>query len=246
VARETAIVIDERAAAELFGHGEAVGAEVVVSGGSRRTVVAVVRHVSLRGPEQTSMPQIYVPARTDRGGFNFLVRTSVPPEAVVPSIRGALPGAATNGASALQIRPLEDAFRNITADRRFNASVMSIFGVLAIVIGAAGIFGVLASVVAQQTREMSLRVALGATTGRIVTGVLAQAGRYLAAGLAIGLTVAWWASQGIATILFDVRPGDPVVYATVAAVMAAVGLLAALVPARRAARVDPRIVLRSE
>jgi ABC-type antimicrobial peptide transport system permease subunit len=93
---------------------------------------------------------------------------------------------------------------------------------------------------------MSLRVALGATTGRIVTGVLAQAGRYLAAGLAIGLTVAWWASQGIATILFDVRPGDPVVYATVAAVMAAVGLMAALVPARRAARVDPRLVLRSE
>ncbi len=246
VARETAIVIDELTAARLFGQREAVGAEVVLSTNNRRAVVAVVRHVSLRGPEQTSGPQIYVPARVDRGRFNFLVRTSAPPETVIPAIRAAFPDAVTTGARALQIRPLEDAFRNITADRRFNAGLMSIFSALAIVIGAAGVYGVLASIVAQQTREMAVRVALGATTGRMVSSVLAQAGRYLAIGLVVGLTAAWWASRSLASILYDVRPSDVSVYATVAGVVIAVGVLAACIPAWRAARVDPVVALRAE
>lgn len=246
VARGTTIAIDERVAAQLFGQNQAVGAEVAVSGDDRRTVVAVVSHVSLRGPEQTSAPQVYVPIRVDRGGFNFLVRTSASPASLVPAIRAAFPSATTSGTDALQIRLLEDAFRNITADRRFTAGLMSIFAMLAIVIGAAGIYGVMASVVAQQAREMSLRVALGATTSRIIADVLAQAGRYLVVGLSIGLAAAWWMASGIASILFEVRPSDGATYAVVAALMVTVGLAAALIPARRAARIDARLVLRSE
>jgi ABC-type antimicrobial peptide transport system permease subunit len=244
--RDTAIAIDDRTASELFGQDEAVGAEVLVSGRERRTVVAVVRHVQQRGPEQTSSPQIYVPASIDKGGFNFLFRTSGPAETMVPAIRAAFPAAATSGAAALQVRPLEAAFRNITADRRFSAGLMSIFGALAVVIGAAGIYGVIASVVAQQTREMAVRVALGATASRITVSVIAGAGRSLIAGLAIGLTVAWWASQAIAPILYDVRPTDTGVYATVAGVLIGVGLVAAWIPARRASRVDPLLALRSQ
>lgn len=244
--RNTAIAIDERTAAQLFAQGGAVGGEVMVSGRDRRTVVAVVRHVEQRGPERQSMPQVYVPAQIDKGGFNFLVRTSASPDTVIPSIRAALPAATTSGSAAVQIRTLETAFRNITADRRFNAGLMSIFGALAIVIGAAGIYGVLASVVAQQLREMAVRVALGATTCRITAGVIAQAGRYLIAGLAIGLAIAWWASRTISSILYDVRPTDVGVYATVAGVIIVVGLVAAWIPARRASRVDPLLALRSE
>ncbi|ODS58715.1 MAG: hypothetical protein ABS36_04090 [Acidobacteria bacterium SCN 69-37] len=240
------IAIDERIATQLFGADEAVGAEVITGDGNTRTVVAVVRHVHLRGPEQTSGPQVYVPVRIDRGRFDLLIRTSAPPATVIPAIRAAFPSAVTSGPAAMQIRPLEDAFRNITADRRFNAGLMSIFSVLAVVIGAAGVYGVLASIVAQQTREMAVRVALGATTGRMVAGVIAQAGRYLAAGLVVGLAVAWWASQGLASILYDIRPTDAGVYATVAGVMITVGVLAACVPAWRASRVDPVVALRAE
>lgn len=248
-ARQTAVIIDESTALALFGLRDAVGAELTAVGPpgpiGRRTVAAVVRHVHLNGPEQTAAPQIYLPTRIDQGGSDFLVRTSQPPATVIPAIRAVFPARPT-GPAPLEILPINDAFRNITADRRFNAGLMSIFGVLAIVIGAAGIYGVMASVVAQQTREMGLRVALGATTGRIVTGVLTQAGRYLVVGLVIGLAAAWWVSKGIESILFEVRPTDVVTYGIVVGVMVTTGLLAAWVPARRAARVDPIIVLRSE
>lgn len=126
------------------------------------------------------------------------------------------------------------------------AGLMSIFGAIAIVIGAAGIYGVMASVVVQQRREMGLRVALGATTARIVSGVMRQAARYLGVGLVLGLAAAWWASKALESILFGVQPGDPVIYAIVAAVMMGVGVAAALIPARRAARVDPKVVLQGD
>jgi putative ABC transport system permease protein len=122
---------------------------------------------------------------------------------------------------------------------------MSIFGVLALFIGGAGIYGVMSSVVAQQTREFGVRIALGATARQIRETVLAQAGRYLLAGLVIGLAAAWWISKMFASLLFSVHPTDVFVYIVVAVLVLAVGLAAALIPARRAARVDPIVSLRS-
>jgi predicted lysophospholipase L1 biosynthesis ABC-type transport system permease subunit len=246
--RDTTIVIDERVAELVFGDREAVGADVVSAGQGigRRTVIGVIRHVRLSGPEQSARPQVYLPFTEDRG-YTFLVRTAGAPAAMISAIKAAFaPGQSAGPDAPIEIRRLEDAFRNITAGRRFNATLMSLFGVLAVVIGAAGVYGVMASVVAQQTRELGVRVALGATTGRIVRGVLAQAGRFLAAGLVIGLPAAWWASQSIASLLFEVRPTDIRTYAIVVAVMVATALIAAWIPARRAARVDPLVALRAE
>jgi ABC-type antimicrobial peptide transport system permease subunit len=123
---------------------------------------------------------------------------------------------------------------------------MSMFGALAVVVGALGVYGVIASVVAQQTRELGIRVALGATTGRIVGDVLAQAGRFVAVGLVLGLPAGWVVSRSIASLLFEVRQTDVATYVIVAGVLTATALLAAWIPARRAARVDPLISLRSE
>lgn len=244
---ENGIVIDERVAGGLFGRRDVVGSEVVIHGGERRIVTGVVRHVSWSGPEDPALPQVYLPLDADRGQFDYLVvRVSAPLPEVVSAIRGVFPTAVTSGPRAMQIRAVDEAFRNITADRRFNAGLMSIFGAIAIVIGAAGIYGVMASVVVQQRREMGLRVALGATTARIVSGVMRQAARYLGVGLVLGLAAAWWASKALESILFGVQPGDPVIYAIVAAVMMGVGVAAALIPARRAARVDPKVVLQGD
>jgi ABC-type antimicrobial peptide transport system permease subunit len=100
------------------------------------------------------------------------------------------------------------------------------------------------SFVAQRTREIGVRVALGATPARIRREVLGQAWRYLLAGLALGLPIAWWLSRGFASLLFQVTPADASVYAGVAALLSAVGFLAAWIPARRAARIDPILSLR--
>jgi ABC-type antimicrobial peptide transport system permease subunit len=254
-AREAPIVIDEEVAQALFGQGDAIGARIddLSTRGNRRTVVGVVRHIGTHGPERRAMPQIYVPLGSGTAGpiagvesVQFIVRTTTRPASVVPAIRAALPRAATNGRTALQVRPAEDAFRNITAERRFNARLMSVFGAIAIVIGAAGIYSVMASTIAQQARDWSIRIALGATPGRVVRHVLAGACRYLAVGLGIGLGAGWWASRGMESLLFDITPTDASTYGIVAATLMATGVTAALLAAVRATRTAPAAVLRSE
>ena len=253
--RETAIVLDEKAARELFGQEDAIGAHVndLRARNTRHTVVGVVRHVSLDGPEREAMPQVYVPIGSGHAGpvagvrfVEFVVRTTRPPTNVVPAIRAAMPGATTSEGPPLQVRLVEDAFRNITAERRFNAGLMSIFGALAILIGAAGVYSVMASTIAQQAREFSIRVALGAAPGRIVKDVLVGACGYLAVGLAVGLGAGWWASRSMEFLLFDIAPTDVSTYGIVAVVLMTVGVSAALFPAVDAARADPGALLRSE
>jgi ABC-type antimicrobial peptide transport system permease subunit len=252
LARETAVVIDERVATALFGDRDPIGAEIVgpdrAGGGSfgRRTVVGVIRHVRLYGPEVDSRLQVYLPAITGSGS-TFMVRTSRAPATVTPAIQAAFaPGQRVGSSEPLEIRRIEDAFRNITAGRRFNAGLMSLFGLLGIIIGAAGVYCVMASVVAQQMRELGVRVALGATSASIVVGVLTQAGRYVAAGLLIGVPAAWLASRSIASLLFEARPTDVGAYLVAVGLIIVSGIIAAWVPARRAARVDPVVALRAE
>jgi hypothetical protein len=240
-----AVVIDDIAARKLFGDQNPVGA--IVRGRGPQdvfTVAGVVANVRLNGPERTAGPQVYYALGPRSGSPQLLLRTSPSPAAILPAIQATLARALPAGTPPAQIHALEDAFRRITADRRFNAGLMAIFGALALFIGAAGIYGVMASVVAQQTREIGVRVALGATAARIRRDVVAQAGRYLLAGLAVGLPAAWWVSRMFVSLLFEVRPTDLRVYLAVAALLIGVGVVAALVPARRAARVDPLIALK--
>jgi predicted permease len=241
-----AIVIDDVAARALFGDQNPVGATVRGRGPQDVfTVTGVVAHVRLNGPERASGPQAYYALAPRSGSPQLLLRTSPPLATILPAVQATLAHALPSGTPPAEVHALEDAFRRITADRRFNAGLMSIFGALALFIGAAGIYGVMASVVAQQTREIGVRVALGASAARIRRDVVAQAGRYLGAGLGLGLPAAWWTSRMFTSLLFDVRPTDPAVYAIVAALLVGVGVLAALVPARRAARVDPLIALKT-
>jgi ABC-type antimicrobial peptide transport system permease subunit len=123
---------------------------------------------------------------------------------------------------------------------------MSLFGLVGALIGAAGIYAVTAAVVAQKTREIGVRVALGATARDVQRQILGVALRHLAGGLLIGLPCAWWLSRGFTALLFQVTPADLSVYAGVAVLLCGVGLAAALIPSRRAARVDPIICLRSQ
>ena len=240
------IVIDEVAARRLFGSGSAVGRQLRTHDRYSNqdevfTVVGVVKYVFMFGPDWGDRLSVYYPMdSTSRRMASLIVRTSVPPAALVRSVDGALRPLA----NPPDVRIVEDTFRRLTAPRRFNAGVMSAFALIAVLIGAAGIYAVMASVVAQRTREIGIRMALGATTARVHRAVLLRAAGHLALGVAVAFPVAWWVSRGFGSLLFDVRPGDPSTYVIVSVTLVVVGLLAAWVPARRAARVDPMISLR--
>ena len=240
------VVLDEQAARQLFGDGNPVGRQITATGlPGVHTVVGVVPHVRARGPEENVPPSAFFPIKPSptRMFAGLLVRTSGPPEPLVPIITKALESFAPNQPEPY-VFAANEAMRRITMTRRFNAWLMSSFGIAGLLIGAAGIFAVMASIVAQQVREIGIRVALGATPADIERDVLSRAGRHVGLGLALGLPAAWWCSRGFAALLFRVTPTDLSVYAGVAAMLGFVGVVAAVVPARRASKVDPVISLR--
>ena len=240
------VVIDERAAEAFFSGSQPLGRRLDAPGFPRPLqVVGVAANVLVGGPEDPSGPQLYYPIQADPRAPGLLVRTRATPASIMPAIQQRLADL-TSPQRRVNVFELEEAFRRLTADRRFNAGLMAIFGILALVIGAAGVYGVMTSLVAQRSRDFGVRLALGATSGRLTREVMGQAGRYVGAGLAAGLAAAWWASRGFASLLFAVEPGEPGIYLVVGAVLAGSGLLAAWLPARRAGRVDPVETLRAE
>jgi len=245
--QEISVVLDERAATQLFGAEDPLGRHIsATEPAGVFTVVGVVPHVYARGPEDAVEPQAYfgLPRNATRTFAALFVRTTPPPEVMLPIVTDALAPFAPPGVRSY-VYAADDATRRITATRRFNGGLMSVYGLIAMLIGAVGIYGVIAAVVLQQTREIGLRVALGATPVLIHRRVLALAATHVLVGLTIGLPLAWWISRGFAAYLFEVTPADPAVYIQVVALVGAVGLVAALVPARRAARTDPMITLRA-
>jgi ABC-type antimicrobial peptide transport system permease subunit len=133
-----------------------------------------------------------------------------------------------------------------TAARSFNMTLVSVFALLALGLAVVGIYGVMAYTVQQRTQEIGVRIALGAARGQVLGLVLANTGLLTASGIVIGLAGALALTRVLGTLLYDVSATDSLTFATTTAVLAAAALLAALVPALRAARIDPVQALRSE
>ncbi|MDQ3998149.1 MAG: FtsX-like permease family protein [Gemmatimonadota bacterium] len=131
------------------------------------------------------------------------------------------------------------------APRRLNAALVSSFGILAVIIAAVGIAGVLAFSVSARTNEIGIRMSLGADSGRVQRMILSEGGVLLAMGLVLGVAGAFFAARVIQGLLFGVAPHDPVTYLGVAVLMAAIGIGACWIPALRAARIDPAISMRA-
>jgi predicted permease len=248
------VVLDERAARELFGDRDPLGLlvrtrffddRVRAERDATFTVVGVVPFVHSRGPEGPPQPAMYLPIVVRPRTFAALfARTAGPAATLAPAVERALVAVAPAGQTSI-VHTMDDAVRVLTATRRYTAGLMTLFALFAILIGAAGIYGVMASIVAQRTREIGVRVALGASAGDIRRGVIGEVGRLVALGLAVGLPVGWWISRGFGSLFFQVRPTDLSVYVVVATLLVLVALVAAIVPARRACRVDPVVALRA-
>jgi putative ABC transport system permease protein len=236
------IMLNETAVRKFFGDRNPLGAIVECNG--TRTVVGIVRDVRLGGPETPMRPSVYIPSdRSSLTGGTLMARTSRDPVLIAPELRAAIHASIPDIVIPTPAT-LDDLFQRMVAQRKFNAVVLGLFGALAIVIAAVGIYGVMAYLVAQRTAEIGVRIALGARPGQVLRMVLGRAGALVAAGIAIGLGAGWALGRFVDGFLFQVHAHDPIVYAGGSAVLLFAGILAAFVPARRAARVDPISVLR--
>jgi predicted permease len=245
------IVLDEVVARRLFGDANPLGRQVraddEVAPVATHTVVGVVPSIREKGPERDLEPAVYFPLKSNpaRAFAHVLVRTSGPADSMVTPVTQALVPVAP-GQKDPYVHSGEGAMRRITMMRRFNAGLMSLFGLVGVLIGAAGIYAVTSSVVSQQTREIGVRMALGATPAQVARQVFRSVLGHLGVGLALGLPIAWWLSRGFGSLLFGVTQADVSVYAGVSVMICVVGLVAAVLPSRRAARVDPITSLRAQ
>jgi putative ABC transport system permease protein len=211
------------------------------------TIVGVVGEVRMKTLEAEPRPTIYVnyrqrPRRTD--DFSIVVRTTSDPQAVFAAARRIL------NELDPTIPPRFDTFDQIFSasldGRRFNLLLVGVFAGAALLLAMAGIFGVLAYSVARRTREIGVRIALGASTNNVLRLVLRQALTTAVVGVAVGLVGSFLLTRTMRSLLFEVSPNDPITLAAGVLLLLAVALLAAYVPARRATRVDPMVALRYE
>jgi putative ABC transport system permease protein len=246
-AREPVVILNEAAAARYFPHDNPVGQMVRISG--NRTVVGVVGNVRHDGPEGAWRTQAYVPITQGAvGGATLVVRTTPDARGVAAAVREAVWSEFPDTRIATQVEAstLGDYLDGLVAQRRFNMLILTAFGLLGLVIAAAGIYGVLSYSVARRTREIGVRMALGAQPLGILVSVVRRAALYLACGVALGAAAAWGLGVVVQGFLFEVQAQDATVHAAVVATLTATGLAAALVPARRAARVSPLVAMNAE
>jgi hypothetical protein len=238
------IVVNEAASRKYWPGRSPVGQPLSVQG-LDRTVIGVVADIRQYGLEQQTPATLYAPS-TQEGlrGAELLIRTARDPMASLPAVKAALWSVSREQIFSPDISTLESRLDGLLAVRRFNMALLSILGLMGLVIAAVGIFGVMAYAVAQRMTEMGIRISLGATRSHILAMVLRDATALIAAGLLIGSVATWRLSSLAEAFLFQIRPADPRVFAGALGLLVLVGLIAALVPARRAASVDPLVALK--
>jgi putative ABC transport system permease protein len=241
---EQVAILNEAAVRKYFRNEDPIGKVVNLQG--TRTIVGVVGNIRHDGPETEWLTHAYVPlAQSHVVGATLVLRTAPDVQGILPAVRSAV-WSDFPDLPIPDIDTLEQFFNRLTAQRHFNMLLLGLYGVLGLIIAAIGIYGVMAYVVGQRTREIGVRMALGALPSTILWSVLGQASAYIAFGLAIGMAGAWSLTRLVEAFLFATQPHDPVVYATIFALLAIAGLAAAFLPARRAATVDPVVALRME
>jgi putative ABC transport system permease protein len=252
------VFVNETTATTLFPAGNAIGARIRFGGATAdeqpwRTIAGIVRDVRTRGLDQQPRPEVFFPHRQFlhfvRGGqaraMSFAIKSAGDPAALAAPIRAELRRLDAEVAAA-DVSDMRDVIAGSVAERRAHMVLVGSFGALALLLAGVGLYGVIAFHVVQRTREMGVRIALGATRGRVLALVLGQGMRLVAVGLALGVLVALLATQPLSTLLFQVSTTDVATFVAAPAILAAVALLACYVPARRATRVDPVVALRAE
>jgi putative ABC transport system permease protein len=242
-----ATVINETLARQQFAKEDPLGKQLEVGQQHRiYTIVGVVQTVKQNSLSERPGRQIYVSAAQFPSPYMSIVaRTSRPAPNLAAAIRGAIWAVDSDQPVSL-VRSLDDMITERNTPNRILTQMIGFFGVLALLLGAIGIYGLMAQSVEQRTHEIGIRMALGSSRGAVTRLIVGQGLRLTLWGIAFGLLAAAAATRALGSILYQVKANDPVTFVAVAAFFAVVALAACYIPARRGSRVDPIIALRYE
>ncbi|HEX5435576.1 MAG TPA: ABC transporter permease [Gemmatimonadaceae bacterium] len=251
-ASEPVVIVSEQFARHYWPRESAIGQCVDLGSKTKPkcyTVVGVVADAKYVQLEEKPRAAFFVPMAQAPFALawdhSLLIRTPGDPEAVIPALRRSLQALAPN-LPYIQAEPLTDVLRPELQRRLMAAAMFGVFGLVALMLAAIGLYGVVSYAVEQRTHEMGIRMALGAQQTHVLRLVIGQGAMLTVVGLVIGVVGAFAAARLITHFLFGVSATDPVTFAGVCLLLAAVAALASYLPARRATRVDPIIALRSE
>ncbi|MGA3024017.1 MAG: ABC transporter permease [Bryobacteraceae bacterium] len=245
------IIVNQKLARRYFGNHSAVGRHIgfgndpgAVADMEIIGVVKDFRYQGIRGDitRQAFIPYLGLPFATNMTSY---VRTALPPEQGFNIIRRTVAGLDRN-LPVYNLRTIESTIDASLLNERLVASLSALFGALATLLAVIGLYGVMAYTVEQRTREIGIRVALGAPRGNVVWLVMKEVVAMVGVGFAIGLPAAWFSAKLVASLLYGIQPGDPISIAAAMALLAGIALLAGYIPAARASRVDPLRALRYE
>jgi predicted permease len=249
-------VINRTLARQVWPAGDALGQRILLGGGATdsvwRTVVGIVGDVRHRGLDADPRPEIYLPHAQFPAGtgtplrtLHLVLRAEGDPARLAGPLRAAVAELDAN-IPVVEVRTMEEALGAWASERRLTMLLVTAFALLALALGAVGVYGVMAHLVVRRHREIGIRIALGALPREILGMVLSQGLSLAALGIAAGIVGALAATRLLAGLLFGVAPGDPATFAATAATLAVVAAAASLLPALRATRTDPITALRSE
>ncbi len=244
------VIINEALARRYFPNEDPIGKQIklgrYMEANPLHTVVGIVGNIKDRGLEIEFESEFYYPYPQTPIRFSSIVaRTQGDPLSLTTAVRNAVLEV-DKGQPLARIRTMEMAISDSVTQRRLNMILLGIFGALALALAAVGIYGVMAYTVTQRTREIGIRMALGARRRDVLKSVVGQGMSLAASGVGIGLLGAFLATRLMETLLFGVKPTDPATFGGIALLLLGVAFFACLIPARRATKVDPVVALRFE
>jgi ABC-type antimicrobial peptide transport system permease subunit len=248
-------IVNETAARTFWANDDPLYRSIRIPPGLDASVVGVVRDVRLKGLDGVDRPALYVlRSRAPSVSAMFVGMSSARGVVLIvrsresrSSLVGVLNRAAEDvGLSVANVRTVDDAVADLVMPQRLGRALLSGLGLTALIVTLIGVYGFVSGIVTRRTREFGVRLALGASAADVLYATLRSTLAMVAAGLAAGLALAWWAGQFVERLLYGVSPTDPLALIAAAALIAGTALLAAVVPAWRAMRIDPVKVLRLE
>ncbi|HSF22798.1 MAG TPA: ABC transporter permease [Blastocatellia bacterium] len=241
-----AVIVNQEMARRYWPDENPIGQRLAVGDGPWRTVVGVVGDVKQSGLDIETRPEMFWPYYQTPVPFaTFVVRTGGDPEAMTSAVRGAMQEV-DKDLPVYNIKTVADVISESVAPRRLNMLLLAIFASLALVLAAVGIYGVISYSVSQRTREIGIRMALGASHSNVLRLVVGEGMILALIGVGIGIIASFFLTRLMSSLLFGVSATDALTFSLVPVLLAGVALAASFIPARRAAKVDPMIALRYE
>jgi putative ABC transport system permease protein len=242
------VIINETMAKRYWPNANPIGQRIKETSNDRtwREIVGIVGSVRHRAREEEPRPEMFVPCdQVPAVTLNVVVRTQAEPVNFGAALYGAVASIDAN-LPVFEVRTMEERLFDSVAQPRFRTTLLGVFAGLALVMAVVGLYAVMAFSVAQRTHELGIRTALGAQRRDVIGLVLGQGVKLAGIGIGLGLIGAWALTRVLTTLLYEVKPTDPVTFLGVPVLLMAVAILACWIPARQAARVDPLVALRHE